>query len=333
MLTEYVGQRGVRYLGEYKPTVLYELDDGLIIVPAGWGFFEMPSEIGERRANISYLLSTKNLTDEELIAEYRDFLIFDALVMNSRLPIHFYDANMLNVEPVQLNVHEGVSGDDNDKYGQIEYSNITPYVFNGAIVPNLSYAELFKRYKRLNDSDKLYNEWFAAATPRTSQRLDGFTNSNFWKVMHLNVLIDKLIEDPPLCDAKINCSECNRLLQRHYKMDRQEWLRQRLSERISDRNLIDQYVPIVKAARDIRNKVAHTTYFDRSRKPTLQVGESVSYDQQEVLQLYKSNSVAISTLVASLDFLTRSLILDYMLGVKHYHAPAAGWASSVFLSS
>ena len=62
--------------------------------------------------------------------------------------------------------------------------------------------------------------------------------------------------------------------------------------------------------------------------PVLQLGDSVSYDTRKAIAVYRDDSVALSTLIASLGTLARSLVLDKLFMVKYYHEPLTGWASS-----
>lgn len=334
MHNDYTGQRGMRYIGMFKPTVPYAIGHGLMIVPAGWGFFEIPAYLGEYRANVSYVVGDESLTDEQLTTGYRDLLIFDAFVMNDNLAICFYDANLLQLEVVKFGVEEGVAGDKDDKHNQIDYSNITPHVFAGPIgveVPPLSYEELYDRYRNLAKSDKEIIEWLAAK-PRPAPRRDGFANSNYWQLLHLNVLLERIIGLPPTCPGKMGvCAVCGRQPQPHYSMSRRDWLRQSLSGRIADADLVEKYVSVVEAARYVRNKSAHGPHFDRSRMPVRQVGDSISYDTASAIAGYQNDSVALSTLIASLEILARCLVLDQILDVKYYHAPPTGWATSTVL--
>lgn len=335
VLHEYAGQRGVRYLGEFKPTVPHSIGGGLTIVPAGWGFFEVPGYLGERRANIAYVVGAANLADRQLIAAYRDLLAFDALVMNDGLAICFYNANMLQLEKVRFSVADGVAGDKDDRYNQVDYSNIMPHVFGGPVVgteiPQLGYAELYERYRTLAESDRQGIEWLAA-TPRLVPRPDGFANTNFWKLLHLSVLLERLIGLPPNCAGKMEvCTACGWQPQPHYSMRRVDWLRKSLLDRIADADLVEKYVSVVETARSVRNKSVHGPNFDRSQVPILPMGESVTYDTASAIASYRDDSVALLTLIASLQIFARCLVLDLLLGVKYYHAPPTGWATSTVL--
>ncbi len=83
------GRKGVRYLGQYKPMSAYTLSNDLVIVPANAEHASFGG--GSYLTNVSYVASTSDRTDSDLIASFRQWLAFDSFVLDDHVPIFHFD--------------------------------------------------------------------------------------------------------------------------------------------------------------------------------------------------------------------------------------------------
>jgi hypothetical protein len=193
-------RRGVRHLGQYKPSRPYPLTDGLQLIPAGWDMFSYGS--ARVRLNISYLVGSEILSDTELAEKYRNWLVFDAFALDDQFSIYCYDENSaggIDTVPSDLIRFD----EQNPDYKQVDYSNIQRYFLRTELVQTsesiLSYRDLYAVYQTLDPKLRDLIEWYVSKPFRSHLRLGAFFNPNYWQLLHVTILLERLIDSPPAC--------------------------------------------------------------------------------------------------------------------------------------
>lgn len=313
-IQEFVGKPGVKYLGQHKPRGPYALSDNLYIVPAGSGMF--PYAGGQIHLNVSYFLSTEPLDDAVLEEIFREWLVFDSLAMDDRFPISYYDNNALGVlETIPLITSEPHNGTD---YSNIAYLTLRARKDYPGL-PVLSYAELFRKYQTLEHEKKEMIEWLASKPHRTHTRPRAFFNTNYWQLLHLTILLERIVGQPPSCERPLGtCSSCGYSPPPHYSMRRRDWLERFLQDRIPDQAIAEEYFKLISTALSVRNKIAHVPVFDRSAMPDLEPGETQSYGTDRAIDEYDHNSVALASLLVALDDICHYLLLDVAFETRFF---------------
>jgi hypothetical protein len=308
---DFVNSRGIKYLGQYKPNIPYELGDGFLLLPAGSVMFPYGPN-SEVRLNVSYFVSTASRNDAELSTAFRDWLIFDAFILSDHFPIFYYDENLIgSVESVPDEVAKSSQTPD---YKQIDYSNIA-YVSLGFGptqdgLPSLSYMDAYRNYRALPFDKKDLIEWFVSGPRRSQARPMPFFNTSYWQLLHFTILLERLIGSPPPCTQSFSCETCQRSLPPHDSKSRKKWRRQFLSKRIHSDIVVEEYARLIETGIEVRNKFVHATLFDRSSMPELTPGETQTYGTGRAVEDYEHDSVALSSLRNSLNNVCRYLLLD-----------------------
>lgn len=190
---------GIKYYGQYKPNGSYELEEGLYIVPGDWQMVDYGH--AKVRQNISHLVTARLESEDSFKGKYRDWLIFDSLVLYDAFPIYFYDENVTGntVEEFEPSFIETKS--QSVKYKSENYDDIDRIVLvTGEKQRDLSYRDLFRTYSALGKKDKELIEWFVAKPSSSHTRLNAIFNVSYWQLFHLTVLLDTLIGNPPSCN-------------------------------------------------------------------------------------------------------------------------------------
>lgn len=319
----FVGSRGIKYLGQYKPIAPYALADDLFLLPAGSGMFPYGPG-GEVRLNVSYFVAKDGRSDPHLINSFRDWLIFDAFVLADHFPIFYFDKN--HIGGVELVPDEVSKLPQTPDYKQIDYSNIACISliaeFANSRLPVLSYAHLFENYRGLSTETKDMVEWFVSAPYLSHTRPRAFFNINYWQLLHLTILLDRLVGLPPRCVHSFGaCAVCGHSSQPHHSMRRKYWLRKFLTERIDSSDVVEEYARLIETGFVARNKMAHVPLFDRSSMPELVPGETQSYAVDEAIEEYEHNSAAFSSLLNSLNYVCRYLLFNQVFNTRFFIKP------------
>jgi hypothetical protein len=320
----FVGRRGVRYLGQYKPIAAYELADGLVLIPADSGMFPYGPGSSQVSLNVSYLVSADERSDASLTQAFREWLVFDAFILDDYFPIFYFDENeMGGVESVPNKISSASKTPD---YKQIDYSNIgniTLRVYEAEErLPALSYAHLFDRYRALPLEAKDMIEWLMSGPFRSNTRPGAFFNPNYWQLLHLTILAERLIGRAPPCSASFGtCPACGFSSTAHPSVRRKDWLRQALGDRIDDPLVAEEYARLIETGVRVRNKIAHGPLFDRSDSPALPFSQIEVYEAERGIDEYEHDSVALASLLVSLRDVTRFILLDRAFNTRFFPKP------------
>lgn len=313
------GRRCIRYLGQYKPTIPYPLENGFVIVPAGSGMFPY-GPIGEINLNVCFFVGPDGVSDTDLSNAFRHWLVFDSFLLDDHYPIYFFDDNKIGfVEDVPTNIPSTAQGDG---YKQVDYGNIAKQVFwppqGREGLPILAYSALFERYNALPRDLQEMIEWSVSYPFRSHTRFSAFFNTNFWQLIHAVILLEKLVGFPPSCVKSPGKCDCGSKLHPHHSISRNEWLRAWLARRVESAEVVEEYSKVVEKAISIRNKMAHTPQFDRSVLPELSAGEQVTYGIDQAIEGYKNDSVALQSLLISVKNIARYLVLDKAFATGYF---------------
>ena len=313
------GRRGVLYFGQFKPMLPCELDDDLLLVPSGWHM--LPHGVGSTRVSRSHFVGPNQWSEQQLWDCFRDWVVFDSFVMQTS-GASYFDDNLFRVQEVAYSVDDGSPGDDNDKYKAVDYTDVTRFLVQEFKRPDalsaLSYAELYAKYCNLSSTDKALLEWFVSHPP-TRKRVDAFFGQ-YWQLLHLNILIEEIIDLPPRCACKPpQCEICGIIPPQHAAQSRGVWLREQLRRRVVEETLVEQYACLIEAAKSIRDRMSHGPHFDRSTCPELRVhGETLTYDAERAASEFEMDSNALLALVVALREVVHALLVDHVFSVKHY---------------
>lgn len=243
------GRQGIKYLGRYKPNCAYSIGNGLIILPAGSEMTEYGcgGSSHKIRNNVSYLATEGEAQQIELTEKYRAWLTFDAFIFNDDSPIRAFDAQKPGqLETVPQGIPEAPSDED---YWQQDYDNIAGAIFGYAPdftgLPAIRYSETYQRYLPLPANSKELLEWFVSFPTHLAQtycRPDAFFNSNYSRILHATILIEQIVGSSDRCPDSPKTCACGSVLHPHHVVPRRKWLRQYMESRISDAEIVNDYV-------------------------------------------------------------------------------------------
>jgi len=309
---------GIKYYGQHKPNSSYSLGDGLYIVPGAW---EMVDDRGAHiRQNISYFVATELESEDSLRKKYRDWIIFDSFILYDGFPAYFYDENKIG-NAIEKFEPSFIDSSDHSKEPKSEdYNDIDRIVFSTQDKQmKLSYLDLYKDYATLSKEDKELIEWFVANPSRSYTRQNSIYNDSYWQLFHLTVILDTLIGIPPNCAHKYeNCPECGFEPYPHYSVRRNIWLDDYINNLINVKDVKDQYSEIIILAFQLRNKFAHSPLIDRSELPEIQIGSKDIYRHDRAIEEYKQNSIALRSLLSSLNQICRYLLLNKLFKLNFF---------------
>ena len=318
------GNQAIKYVGRYKPNRTYSIGNGLIIMPAGsdmieYGFGSTTIKI---RHNISYLTSENGTPNPGLKEKYREWLVFDAFILNDDFPIRAFDAQKIgHIETVPSSF---AVEPPNADYWQPDYNNISGAIFsyahNSPELPTISYSETYQRYLCLPTATKEMIEWFVSFPTYLSQaycRSNPFFNLNYWQIFHTTILIESLIGLPDSCPQSPKKCACGNPLHPHHAMSRSKFLKEFISLRINNHEIAEDYANTVETGYAVRNPFAHSPQFDRStHKAPLEQPEI--YDINRVATDFKHDSAALMLLAISIRDVARFLLLNDAFGIRFF---------------
>jgi hypothetical protein len=320
-VSKFDGRRALKYLGVYRPQETLPLGKDYVLIPQ-YGRMEDRREVGRIRLNTSHFVSIEPRDDADIVAAYRNWLIFDSLILGDSWPTRSFDSGL-----AWVTVGEPQPDPDTDStYQVLDYSDIGSTVYfpigpDTPQPPRLDYVQLYERYLKLDPDTKDQVEWLASASGfKQPLHLNSLFRPNYWQVLHLTFLLDDFFGSPPSCDevGKSPCPMCNRQVQRHHSVSSRDWRRTKLSERVSDAILAESYLTYIEAAFSIRHKSAHGPHFDRSVLVMGPTGVALEYDAAVAIGSYKQDSAAIEAILLALSAICRMLVLDRAFGTRYF---------------
>lgn len=316
--------QAIKYIGRYKPNRIYPIGNGLIIIPAGsdmieYGFGSFLSKI---RHNISYLTRADETPDPVLMEKYREWLAFDAFVLNDDSPIRAFDTQKIGqLETVSSIFNEGTPITD---YWQPDYDNISGAMFGYAHgspeLPTICYSEIYEKYLNLHPYTKEMIEWFVSFPTYLSQlycRSHPFFNPNYWQIFHTIILIEQIIGLPNTCSQSPKTCSCGRTLHPHHVESRSDFLKKSICSRINDEEVAKNYALTIETGYNVRNSFAHSPQFDRSTHEAPLERPEI-YDINRAATDFKHDSAALMLFVMSLRDVARFLLLNDAFGISFF---------------
>lgn len=314
----FAGRLGFFYSGQYKPSQTITLSNGLTIVEAGWGF------VDGLRQSFCYLIPPVGLSEEQARSLFRDWLSFHDFVMGIT-SVNRYDRGDFVFRPYSYAVEVGQSGDESDCYMRVDFNDVAAFLFGwppAGALPKISYRNLFDSYQVLDVPARDSIEWLASSPFERvgSRRPDSFTNSPYWELLHLVILLERLIGTPPTCTGRQSvCEVCGREDHGHYAKPYAAWLAEAIDELVADRQLTTAYVSVIQRARKVRHQLAHSPHFDRSEHVApARHGVVESYDHVRAIAEYKDDSAALLSLMVALLQITRAVLVYKAFGYRHF---------------
>lgn len=319
--SKFDGRRALKYLGVYRPKETLLLGKDYVLIPQ-YGRMEDRREGGNIRLNTSHFTSVEPRDDAEVMAAYRDWLIFDSLILGDSWPTRTFDAGLEWVtvgEP-----HPELETDST--YHVLDYSDIGNTVYfpigpDTPQPPKLDYVQLYDRYLKISPDTKDQFEWLVSTSGfQQSLQLSSLFRPSYWQVLHLTFLLDSFFGSPPPCDevGKSPCPKCKRQVQRHHSVNPREWRRTKLLERVSDVILAESYQTYIETAFSIRHKSAHRPHFDRSDLVMGPTGVVREYDAPVSIGSYKEDRTALEAILLALDAICRMLVLDRAFDTRYF---------------
>lgn len=317
-----IERRGIKYLGQYKPIGPYALSDDMMILPSEGGMF--PTVRGATiHMNVSYIETHQKLDDVVFMDAYRRWLTFDAFVLNGQWPIFYFDQGEIgDIVTIPASVPLSASSPD---YKQIDYQNISRQMFNSLdkneVLPIISYSDLYTKYLQLPNTTRDMIEWYVSSLSLPATRQGAFLNTNYWQLVHATILLEQLIGLPEHCShslENVTRCKCGRKSQPHHALSRNDWINKFLSDTTKDANVAEQYAALVINGKKVRDKMGHSPTFDRSVTPEFALEVVQIYGTDRATSEYKNDSVALQSLIISLNKVARYLLLDKAFGTKYF---------------
>ena len=316
--------QAIKYVGRYKPRSSYSIGNGLLILPAGVEMVEYRFGAGTHqiRLNVSYFASETGIPSTELTKQYHKWLAFDAFILNDDSPICAFDMQIIGHPEAIPNI---VSDNHIDAdYWTQDYDNISGAIFGYAPdeprLPKVSYSEIYQRYLSLPDKNKEMIEWYVSFPTYLTQvycRPNVFFNPNYWQILHMIILVDKIVGQPAACQQSPKQCACGRALAPHHSQSRSEHLMQFLMSRIGIIEIAEDYARTIETAYKVRNPMAHEPHFDRSSHEA-PLAQPEIYDTSRAATDYKHDSAALMLLIMSLRKVARNLILSDAFGINFF---------------
>ncbi|MFL9909174.1 hypothetical protein [Paraburkholderia sp. RL17-337-BIB-A] len=156
-------RKGVRHLGQYKPTTAYQLANEFLLTPSARVAVPYGEE-GQIYLNSLYFSTLDIQIESRLREAYRQWIIFDAFVLDDHFPIYCYDTGKSgDIEAIRSDISsQSVLLD----YKQIDYDNILSYFLGldagDGNQTTTSYADLFFIYKNLDSDLRGMIEWYVS---------------------------------------------------------------------------------------------------------------------------------------------------------------------------
>jgi hypothetical protein len=298
--SQFDGRRALKHLGVYRPKETLLLGKDYVLIPQ-YGRMEDRREVGKIRLNTSHFTSVEPRDDADVMTAYRDWLIFDSLILGDSWPTKSFDAG-----PAWVTVGEPQPDLDTDStYQVLDYSDIGSTVYfpigpDTPKPPKLDYAQLYERYLKVDSDTKDQLEWLASTSGfQQSLQFNSLFRPSYWQMLHLTFLLDSFFGSPPFCDeVSISpCPKCKRQVQRHHSVSRRDWRRTNLLGRVSDTSLAESYLTYIETAFSIRNKSAHGPHFDRSELVMGPTGVALEYDATVAIGSYKEDRAALEAIL------------------------------------
>jgi hypothetical protein len=322
MDSQLIERRGIKHLGQYKPIGSYALVDGMHILPAEGGVFPTVRS-ATIRMNVSYIENHSELDNAIFIDAYRRWLTFDAFVLNGQWPIFYFDQGEIG-DIVTIPASAPLSASSPD-YKQIDYQNISRQMFHSLdeneALPMISYSDLYAKYLLLPNKTRDMIEWYVSSLSLPATRQGAFFNTNYWQLVHATILLEQLIGLPESCShslANITTCKCGRKSQPHHALSRNDWIKKFLSDATNDAKVAEQYVALVINGKKVRDKMGHSPTFDRSVTPEFSLEEAQIYGTDRATSEYENDSIALQSLIISLNKVARYLLLDKAFGTKYF---------------
>lgn len=319
--SKFDGRRALKYMGAYRPKEPLPLGKEYVLLPQ-YGRMEDHREVGKIRLNTSHFTSVEPEDDVGIVAAYRNWLIFDSLVLGDSWPTRSFDAG-----PAWVTVGEPQPDMDADStYHVLDYSDIGSIVYfpigpDTPQPPKLNYMSLYERYLKIDPDTKDQFEWLTSTSGfERSYHLNSLFRPSYWQVLHLTFLLDSFFGSPPACDVvgESPCPKCKRQVQTHYSGSPREWRRKKLLERVSDTVLTENYLTYIETAFSIRHKSAHRPHFDRSELVIGPTGVSLEYGATIAIGSYKEDRAALEAILLALSAICRMLVLDRAFDTRYF---------------
>ena len=256
------------------------------------------------------------------MAKYREWLAFDSFIFNDDAPIRAYDAQKTGQpEPMPKRIQEIFVATD---LGQLDYDDIAKEIFRWAPdcpgFPTVRYSEVYQRYMGLSSDQKELIEWFVSFPPYFSLiycRDRPFFNPTYWQIVHAIILIEQMVGSSDACSQSPKRCDCGSSLHPHRAVSRRDWVRQLITSRIGDKEIVEQYIRTIETGYEVRNQMAHSPQFDRSRHEA-PLEQAEVYDISRAASEYRNNSAALKLLVTSLRDVARGLLLNGVFGIEFF---------------
>lgn len=316
--------QAIKYLGRYQPIRPYPIGNDLALYPARSEMVEYgcSGSSQQTRNNVSYFASQHAISASKLSEKYREWLAFDSFLLNDDSPIRAFDTQKtgyLITVPSTVSENLPITG-----YFQEDYDNIAGAMFGCAPnipgLPVIRYSEVYQKYLTLPEKTKELIEWFPSFPTYLSQmycKERTFFNPNYWRIVHLVVLIEQIVGSPNHCPAPTSTCSCGKQLPRHHAVTRPQWLRQFIKLQISNHEVAQDYVRTIEAGYKVRNKMAHSAYFDRSTHE-MPLAQPEIYDIDRATKDFSDDSAALMLLVMSLSDVARNLLLSKVFGINFF---------------
>ncbi len=262
----------------------------------------------ENEHMISYWdsVEVETLNEGEGINEW---VMFHTFIFNNHISIDWYESFNFGTDKL---IPEG------ECTYLIDYSDISDRIhFPSKCSLGLSYVDLFTIFKASSNEDKAliknyFNSWGPIVPEPAGRKI---RDDSFWRILVLFSIIETLIGDIPKCKERIVCSKHNQVHE-HNDLSPKDWIKNRLTEIISDTAVVQQYFDVIWEVRqNIRHKTVHKGAAPESDF-IMQNEPEITWDWARVSELWNTDKTAFLGLKTHMSQITRSLLLERVFNIQ-----------------
>lgn len=261
---------------------------------------------------IFYYDSMEIETPEDNWDLLNEWITFHTFIFNDSTSLNWYEGNDFNSNKL---INEGTCS------YLVDYSDISKKIdFPNTYSSPLNYKDLYNIYISQTEENKsLVKNYFNSFGVQQVKSLNrNIRNDEFWKILVLFSIIESIIGKPPECKEELVCSIHGKI--NHNNSNQLDWIKQRLSEIISDADRVDEYLKVIW---DIRQKIRHKTVHEGLMPQSVyeperdgENGDEVVYDWTKTSSEWNKNSIALFSLKNQISHIARYLLLNKIFGLK-----------------
>ena len=230
-------------------------------------------------------------------------MIFDSFVLGDKWSVLCFDRG-ISGQMVTIGDEQSTTTAEN-VYKRYNYDEISgglqPFPQHGKATEVLSYSDLYSQYLVLDPARATLLQSFAVSPSRLATRSGPLSSEHQFSIMRNYIFLDTILKEMGFKAKASKKDMWSKFLEVH----------------IVDEGIREQYLSVILAAAEIRNRVAH----EPTREiPKLDVyfSHRESYDALRASEEHFGDYHALSALAVAVDHVTRSAIMQYAFGISRF---------------